>query len=140
MNAKRRAAMRRHGGQLVRFGSVGILCAITDFSLFAALIALGAPPIPANIGSFMVANVEGYILNGALTFRTDESVPLAPKGYAKYFGAYAASLVLSTVIVGVLAGRIGPLYAKALATGVAAIWNYALSALVVFKTAPRDEA
>lgn len=137
MNAERRAAIRRHGAQLARFGGVGILCAITDFGLFAGFIALGAPPIPANIASFLVANVEGYFLNGRLTFRHEGREPLSPKGYAKYFGAYSASLVLSTVIVGVLAHRIGPLYAKGLATAVAAVWNYAVSALIVFRK-PRD--
>lgn len=131
MNAKEKAAMRRHGGQLARFGGVGVLCAITDFSLFAVLVALGAPPVPANVGSFLVANVEGYFLNGRVTFGGLK--PLSLKGYSKYFSAYAVSLILSTLIVGALASRVGPLYAKLAATGVAAIWNYLFVALVVFR-------
>jgi putative flippase GtrA len=127
--------LRRHGGQVARFGAVGIVCAITDFGLFALLIALGAPPIPANIASFLVANVQGYFLNGRLTFRGNDQ-PLSFKGYAKYFSAYSASLALSTVIVGVLSAQLGPLLAKAIATGVSAIWNYAFSALLVFGRRP----
>jgi putative flippase GtrA len=135
MNSSRRA-FSRHSGQLARFGAVGAVCAVTDFGLFALLIALGAPPIPANIGSFLVANGQGYVLNGRLTFRQDRE-SLSLKGYGKFLGAYSASLVLSTVIVGVLSEAIGPLFAKGIATGVAAVWNYALSALVVFRRSSR---
>jgi putative flippase GtrA len=131
--SKERTAIRKHGGQLARFSGVGVLCTLTDFALFAAFVALGAAAVPANIASFLVANVIGYVLNGRVTFRGGEGLSI--KGYAKFFGAYSASLVLSTLVVAAFAASLGPILAKIIAAAVAAVWNYVFSALVVFKSA-----
>jgi putative flippase GtrA len=127
----------RHGPRAARFGVVGVLCAITDFSFFAGLVALGAPVIPANVVSFLIANVQGYVLNAKFSFKDgDQAHGLSLRGYVKFFAAYAASLVLSTAAVAILAGPIGPLAAKVVATVFAGLLNYLSSAYLVFRRPP----
>lgn len=129
-----KSAIGRHGPRAARFGVVGVLCAITDFSLFAGFVALGAPIVPANIVSFLIANVQGYVLNAKFAFKeADRAHPLSIRGYFKFFTAYAASLVLSTAAVGLLAEPIGPILAKVVATALGGLLNYLSSVYLVFR-------
>jgi putative flippase GtrA len=135
-----KAVMKNHGRQAARFGVVGVLCAITDFGLFAVLVALDVAVIPANIASFLVANMQGYVLNAKFSFGEGGAHALSARGYLKFFMAYAASLALSTLVVGLLAAPIGPLPAKVIATGLGAILNYLTSAYVVFRRSGENPA
>lgn len=127
-------AARRHGVRFAKFGAVGAINTAVDFTIFAGLIALGPAPWLANIVSFMIANLGSYFLNARITFRNAEGpARVSPAGYATFFAAHAASLIISTGIVALLAGRIGALAAKLIAIAVTVFWNYAASALLVYK-------
>ncbi len=132
-----KTAIGSHGARAARFGVVGVLCTVIDFTLFAGLVALGVPVIPANIVAFLIANVQGYVLNAKFAFKeSDSGHVLSVRGYLKFFTAYAASLALSTLVVALLAGPIGPLLAKVVASGLGGLLNYLSSAYLVFRKAP----
>ncbi|MBI1365840.1 MAG: GtrA family protein [Alphaproteobacteria bacterium] len=132
--------LRAHAPRVTRFALVGLVCAAVDFSLFALLVGAGAPPVLANIPSFMTANVAAYFLHARVTFRRG-GAPAGTSftGYARFFGAYVFSLVLSTTVVGVFSPRFGPLPAKLGATGLAAASNYLANHFLVFRTSEENE-
>lgn len=122
-----------HRVRLLRFGGAGVLSAATDFAVFGAALASGIPATQANIAAFLVANVQSYLLNARLTFRSGgKGAPLSFGGYGKFLLAHAFSLGLSTAIIALAAPILGPWPAKFIALGVAAVWNYSASAFFVF--------
>lgn len=127
-------AFRRHGGRMALFGGVGLFNTLTDFLVFAALVAGGLAPAFANVASFFVANAQSYAVNARVTFR-EKGTParLSVGGYAKFAAAHLVSLVVSTAIVFVLAEKIGPYAAKGGALVVTFVWNYTMAALFVFR-------
>ncbi len=130
--------IRRHRSRFVRFSGVGAVNTVVDFSAYAVLVYLGVMPALANAGAFFVANSGSYFLNAHVTFHENgRPAPRTLRGYFKFFSAHALSLILSTVLVSVLAGRIGPLWAKGVAIALTVLINYTLTALFVFKSADR---
>lgn len=123
-----------HRSRILRFGRAGLLSAVTDFAVFGLLISAGVAAAAANVGAFLVANIQSYVLNARLTFRTEgRPTPLSYGGYGKFLFAHAFSLGFSTVIVAGLAPVIGPWPAKLVALAAAAVWNYSASAFFVFR-------
>lgn len=119
---------------MLRFGGAGVLSAATDFAIFGAALAAGAHPAAANIAAFLVANVQSYVLNARLTFRSGgKPAPLSVSAYGKFLFAHAFSLAFSTLIVAWLAPMLGPWPAKLVALIAAAVWNYSAAALFVFR-------
>jgi putative flippase GtrA len=129
----------RHRRRFLRFGGAGALSAITDFVVFGALIAVGWPAAPANVASFLVANVQSYFLNARLTFGDrHRGAPVSVLGYGRFFLAHLVSLVGSTALIAAAAPAIGALPAKAIAALLAALWNYAAAATFVFRKEQRE--
>lgn len=119
---------------MLRFGGAGLASAVVDFATFAAAIGAGAPPAAANIGAFLVANAQSYVLNARLTFVTAGSpAPLSWRAYGRFLAAHLLSLAASTAIVAGLAPHLGPWPAKIVAALVAAAWNYCASHYFVFR-------
>lgn len=124
---------KAHRGRILRFGGAGVLSALTDFTVFGFLIGAGVFAAAANIGAFLVANVQSYLLNARLTFRSGgKATPLTLPGYGKFLFAHAFSLGFSTLIVLWLSPSLGPWPAKFVALAAAAVWNYSASAFFVF--------
>ena len=129
----------RFGARIFRFGAVGVACAVTDFVIFALFLTIGVNPLAANAVAFLLANVQGYVLNATITFRdTDGRQPLSFAGYGRFLGAYLFGLVVSSAVIAALIGVLGPWPAKIAATVAAGFWNYLLTAIFVFarKTTP----
>lgn len=136
-----RRAARDHGPRILRFGGVGIANTVTDFALFWVLIVGGLAPVLANVAAFFIANLQSYFVNARVTFRVGgRPAAVSAAGYLKFMTAHLMSLAVSTAMVAMLAGRIGPLPAKAAAIGFTFAWNYATTAAFVFarRAAPRD--
>lgn len=130
----------RHGRRLFLFGGVGVANTATDFLAFAALVALGLAPALANVLAFLLANAQSYLVNSRITFRTEDGPSaLSPFGYGRFLAVHVVSLVISTAMIVAFAGVTGPLKAKAAATVFTFLWNYTVSALVVFRQ-PRERA
>lgn len=125
---------REHGRGAVLFSMVGVLNTATDFAVYAAGVYLGVPPALANLVGFIVANVQSYWVNAAVTFRREgRAAPISVRGYGKFAAAHLFGLVISTGFILALSGAIGPILAKILAVVFSAASNYALSALFVFR-------
>ncbi|MBB5517224.1 GtrA family protein [Amphiplicatus metriothermophilus] len=122
-----------HARRMARFGAVGVFNTVTDASVYAGLVALGAPPLLANAVGFLCANIQSYAVNAHVTFRgADGRVRLSPGGYAKFALGHSLSLVLSSVIIFLTAGSLGPYLAKGLAIACNFLVNYWVSARFVF--------
>jgi len=118
---------------MIRFGGVGIVNTLADFIIFWALIAAGAPAVAANLAGFLGANLQSYLLNSRITFRAEgRPAAVSFSGYGRFLAAHAMSLAVSTILIVVLAERVGPLPAKAAAMGFTFLWNYTMSARFVF--------
>lgn len=127
-------SLDRHKKQVAVFGVVGLVCMVTDLGVYAGALHFGASPVGANLVAFLVANVQGYFLNGWLTFRREEQrTRFGLRTYGKYLAGYLFGLVLSTTVIWILAARIGPLPAKFVSIVVAAVSNYLVSHFFVFQ-------
>lgn len=127
-----------HRRRILRFGGAGVVSAATDFAVYALALGAGAQPAVANALAFLVANVQSYLLNARLTFVYDgRPAQISVSAYGRFLLTHALSLVVSTALVATLAPHIGPLSAKFIAIGVAAVWNYGASHYFVFG---RDKA
>ena len=123
-----------HGRRMAMFGGVGVLCTLTDLIFYAILIAAGVVPVAANFFAFLIANIQGYALNGTVTFRKGgKRHPLSFTGYLKYFSGYSVALLISSLIIWRLADQLGPWIAKIIAVAVTAVWTYLVSVLFVYR-------
>ena len=120
--------MRRLGGELLRFGVVGIAGFVVDAAVLTAGIALGTGPWLGRILSYLAAASTTFALNRAWTFRA--AGRLAGRagaarqwglfllvnlvGFACNYGTYAAllagvPLVATHPVLGVAAGSLAGL-------------------------------
>lgn len=121
------------------FGAVGVSCTLTDLIFYGILITVGAMPLVANFFGFFIANIQGYVLNGRLTFRaSNQGSNLTIKGYLKYLTGYLVALVVSSLIIWWFSGMLGPWGAKFLAIAVTMVWTYLVSVLFVFRDPTQD--
>lgn len=128
------AAARRQGGRIAKFGGVGLANTAVDFAVYAVLVAAGAPLLLANVASFAVANAQSYLLNSRITFRdAGGAARISFGGYGKFLAAHLMSLAISTAIIAIFADRWGPMASKASAAFFTFVWNYATSAILVFR-------
>jgi len=133
--------------QFSKFFVVGILNTGIDFLVLNILMRLtntyeGPSIVYFNTISFSVAVINSYILNKYWTFG-DSSKVQAPQQFIKFFGVSAVGWGLNTGIMYSVSTLISPLFglspalwanfAKAMATGVVLLWNFAGYKLFVFK-------
>lgn len=55
--------------QLIRFGLIGGVCALIDFSTYMLLLAVGSPNWLARSAAFILGTSCSYVANRKLTFR-----------------------------------------------------------------------
>lgn len=129
-----------HARRMARFGAVGVFNTITDAGVYAGLVTLGVSPLFANAVGFLCANIQSYIVNAHVTFRSaDGRARLSPAGYAKFAFGHSLSLVLSSIVIFLAAGSLGPYLAKGLAIVCNFLVNYWVSVRFVFaETAERS--
>lgn len=126
-------AARVEGGRMLRFSGVGVINTVTDFAVFSIVVAAGITPVAANAVGFLAANLQSYLLNSRITFSEEgRAACVSLIGYIKFLAAHGMSLAVSTILILLLADRIGALPAKAAALGFALVWNYFTSAVFVF--------
>lgn len=133
-------------GQFVRFLAVGVLNTAIDFAVLNLLslatgITSGNGLIPLNMISFAVAVTNSYFLNRKWTFK-DESGPAAKK-FTVFLIVSIIGAFINTGVVRLVSTNISPMFglspqlwlnfAKAVATGVSLLWNFAGFKFIVFK-------
>jgi putative flippase GtrA len=102
MAAPRRAvSLRRRGviampGEILRYLSVGALNTLVGLSVIWGLMLLGVPPVPANLGGYVVGLVIAFFLNRAWTFRATAQAWQGLRYIAAFGLAYGLNLAILT--------------------------------------------
>lgn len=133
--------------QFSKFFVVGILNTVIDFAILNFLMWItqtyeGGSVIIFNTISFSVAVINSYLLNKYWTFQ-DKAADNTPTQFAKFLTVSIIGWGLNTAILYSVTTLINPIFglnqalwanfAKAMATGVVLIWNFAGYKLFVFK-------
>lgn len=133
--------------QFGKFFIVGILNTGLDFLVLNFLMWMtqaykGTPIIIFSTISFCAAVTNSYFLNKYWTFG-DKSKEQAPQQFIKFLSVAIVGLVLNNSIIYFITTLVNPIFgltpvlwanfAKAMATGVVLIWNFAGYKLFVFK-------
>ena len=67
------------------FAAVGVVNSVIDFGVFwIAVQYFGAPLVPANVLSWLVAVSNSYVLNSFITFARESNRELRWHTYAKF--------------------------------------------------------
>lgn len=132
------ADRRRLGGELFRFGAVGVAGFLVDAGVLTAGLLAGTGPWFGRVLSYVAAATVTFLLNRAWTFRSAErSRPVAQDwglfllvnlvGFACNYGTYAA------LIAGVPLMRDQPVLAVAVGALAGMVGNFILSRKYVFR-------
>ncbi|NKI34513.1 glycosyltransferase [Wenzhouxiangella sp. XN79A] len=134
---------RMSGGNMARFGLVGLSGVAVDLAVFWLLTVLGAGLASAHTGSFLVATLSNFALNALWSFRGDYAA--AGPALPRYFRFLTVALLALALRGGVLAALVYGLgipaaWAIAPAVALTAVINYLGSIFYVFPAADRPDA
>jgi putative flippase GtrA len=125
------------------FAAVGVVNSLIDFGVFwMAVQHFGAPIVPANVLSWLVAISNSYVMNSFITFARESNRDLRWRTYATFLGAGLAGLIVNTTTLVVAVGLMprltpDPAYqlaaAKACAIMASFLVNFSLSHFIVFR-------
>ncbi len=90
--------------EILKFSASSLIGFLTDYVMFAILLAAGVNLVIANIGARLVSSVTNYTINRKLVFRSDAGLA---KSALKYFTLAALILAGNTVTLSVLTGTLG---------------------------------
>jgi putative flippase GtrA len=90
--------------EILKFSASSLIGFLTDYMMFAILLAVGANLIIANIGARLVSSVTNYTINRKLVFCSDAGLA---KSALQYFTLAALILAGNTVTLSVLTGTLG---------------------------------
>ncbi|MCW0199754.1 GtrA family protein [Sphingopyxis sp.] len=130
MTARSIAAMRR--SRFLRFLAVGVVNTLVGYLLFAALIALGAPPLSGVMASTALGALFNFGSIGHLVFRNTD-VALLPR----FLGVYAGQCAVNSgllMMLGVLG--LGSLLAQLLLIPWLAVGTYLAMRHFVYRNVP----
>lgn len=125
----------------IRFGAVGILNTVIDFSLLFALKSLGFPTIRANTISTTVAFITSFTLNKKIVFKvhgSDLKREISLFIVLTLFGLWVLQPLVFITIGwalphGYTSSYLTLLMSKIIATCVTMVWNYVTYSRIVFK-------
>lgn len=96
---------------LIRQGTwfllVGGIQVVLDWAVFVALSALGMPLVGANLLARVAGASLGFWLNGRLTFASEGQARLGGRRLLRFVLAWLLLTALSTLLLGLLAARLG---------------------------------
>ena len=133
--------------QFSRFVVVGFINTAIDFFVLNVLsfltgIEKGAGAAALSGISFLIANLNSYILNKKWTFK-EHSAKNVARQFTKFFSVSLGGMVINLVVVGILTtyvqspfemdGKIWLNISKAAAIGIALFWNFFGYKFFVFK-------
>lgn len=129
-------AWRLRAGQGARYLLTGGAAAAVDIAGFALGLELGLPLIPAATLSFVAGTVVNYLLTARYVFGHARSL----RGYLKFSAVATIGLVINVSLTALLATHtpLSAIAAKVVGIGVAFVFNFAINALVVFKSSQAD--
>lgn len=132
--------MREHARRIAIFAVVGLVNTTVDIACFALFnIGLGIRIVPANVLAFLIATINSYVLNRAVTFSDRKgSIRITASG-ARFLGIALFTLGLSSAIVLVLSPYLHPVLGKILAASSNLLIGYIGSSVLVFPNEGADE-
>jgi dolichol-phosphate mannosyltransferase len=134
---------RMTGGNMARFGLVGLSGVAVDLAVFWMLSALGAGLASAHSGSFVVATLSNFALNAGWSFRGEYGAggPALAR-YLRFLTVALLALALRGGVLALLVYGLGVPAAWAIAPAVAltAVINYLGSIFYVFPAVDRPDA
>ena len=126
---------RLSGGNLTRFGLVGLSGVAVDLLVFWLLTMAGAGLATAHCSSFLVATVSNFVLNAAWSFRGEYRSDQRPAlRYLRFLGVALLALAMRGGVLAMLVQGLGlsPALAIAPAVALTAGINYLGSIFYVF--------
>lgn len=121
-----------------RFGLVGVINTVFDFSVLFGLVFFGFDKIIANYISTTLAFILSFSLNRSYTFKSHGAMKkqIIPFLTVTLFGLW----VIQPLLIWLLGPLVQPLFSepisllvlKVIATAVTMVWNYILYKRVVF--------
>jgi putative flippase GtrA len=93
--------------QGVSFLLVGLGLVTADWAVFVVLTALGTPASVANILGRVTGALLGFWANGRFTFGAPGATRLGPHRFLRFMVSWLPLTALSTVLVTVVAARLG---------------------------------
>ena len=134
--------------ELIRFGAVGFINALIDFSVLNFLLWMfqvhsGSPLLVCNICAFCCANINSYFWNKSWTFRHKGRLTFSE--YSRFFWLSLVGLALNSLVLMIMVEVFAPLrledtllwvnFAKIVATLVSLSWNFFAYRCIVFNRA-----
>ncbi len=123
--------------QFMKFGIVGVINTLIDFTLYSILYSIfHVYYLYANIGSFSIAVTNSYILNRRWTFRSDN--PAWRSEAAKFLIINLIGLALSEALLYVVVEHlhVHKMLGKIFVIMVVMIWNYFGTRFWAFRRPP----
>ncbi len=135
-------SIRRLAGTAMRFGLVGALATLVHtVCVYAFALGLGAAPLAANTGAFLVAFLVSFTGHHYWTFGRRQP---AQRALWRFFIVAGTGFAVSTLALAAALHGLGLPRAVALIIGVLVVWptTFTLSALWAFAARPaaRDAA
>ncbi|WP_367620302.1 GtrA family protein [Corynebacterium sp.] len=121
--------------KILRFGTVGVVGAVVDFSTKALLYALGVPEPLARAGSYIVGSTVAYYLNSHVTFNGERTRAEKTRAAVSYLLCFSAA-VLVDHLVGIIVPTLPNVFFWSwfVSQGVATVLNFLLQNFWVFRT------
>jgi len=139
--------LRKKHAQKIRYGIVGIVNTVLDFSLLFIFVALGIDKIPANYLSTGVSMIFSFYANRHYTFKhTGEQ---KRKQFILFVVVTVIGMwVIQPLVIWAVTSSVDSFVdnhsiqlfiAKVIATGASLVWNYVFYSRLVFKNNPKQE-
>ncbi|GAA0244732.1 GtrA family protein [Rhodanobacter caeni] len=93
--------------QGVSFLLVGLGLVTADWAVFVVLTAIGTPAAMANVLGRVTGALLGFWANGRYTFGAPGAARLGPHRFLRFLVVWLPLTLLSTVLVTVVAARLG---------------------------------
>jgi len=110
---------------LLRFGAVGAVNTIIDFSVFITLVRYFEwNLLLANTVSYIIAVSNSYILNLIWTFRKSQGAKLGVHSYMLFVTVNTVGFLIGSLVIWELQEVVIPEFAKLMSIAITLIWNY----------------
>jgi putative flippase GtrA len=120
------ALIRSHPRRFATFIGVGVINTAIDILSFACLYGVvGLDVISSNVGAFLIAVTNSYVMNRLFTF-SDRRPGRAgtPRTLARFLMVTITAMIVSTAIVYVISKFMHPMIGKLIATAASTAVNY----------------
>lgn len=119
---------------ILRFGIVGSVNTLIDFSVFFLLLYwMGFDAITANAISYVVAVINSYFMNFLWTFKSGRLADVTLSSFAAFFMCSTLGLIVGTGIIYWLSPVLGVELVKLMSVGAVFFVNFFFSRLILVR-------